>query len=183
MWYDGPHGDDQDVHEHEQEHEDEDEQEDEQEHEHEHDHEHAFIIQDEDGNYEIIQEDHHHHDHDEDHVDMVVEVLDDGSQFVMYPGEMTDDSPDDGSDAISVDELGHPLVSHGGSGPDILPGTITTKDFCQRLKYECESSCREFRAAMEHLSLSCNAGSIAELLFWGRCCQIGQEYRIHTYPS
>ncbi|KAF9366429.1 hypothetical protein BGX34_003050 [Mortierella sp. NVP85] len=183
VWYDGPHRDDEDVHEHEREHEDEDEQEDEQEHEHEHDHEHTFIIQDEEGNYEIIQEDHHHHDHGEDHVDMVMQVLDDGSQFVMYPGEMaTDDSPDDDSDAISGDELGHPLVSHGGSGP-ILSRTITTKDFCQRLKHECESSCREFRAAVEHLSLSCNAGSIAELLFWGRCCQIGQEHRVHTYPS
>ncbi|KAF9373696.1 hypothetical protein CPB97_000374 [Podila verticillata] len=63
------------------------------------------------------------------------------------------------------------------SGADVIASGISPKEFCLRLKHECESTCREFTAEVEHLPTSCAAGSVAELLFWGRCCQIGQEHR------
>ncbi|KAG0339188.1 hypothetical protein BG000_002669 [Podila horticola] len=66
------------------------------------------------------------------------------------------------------------------SGADVIVSGISPKEFCLRLKHECESTCRQFTAEVEHLSTSCDAGSVAELLFWGRCCQIGQEHRRAT---
>ncbi|KAG0264213.1 hypothetical protein BG011_007247 [Mortierella polycephala] len=63
------------------------------------------------------------------------------------------------------------------SGADILEGTISPQEFCLRLKHECESTCREFVSQVEHLPMTCEAGSMAELLLWGRCCQVGQENR------
>ncbi|KAF9564577.1 hypothetical protein EC968_004460 [Mortierella alpina] len=69
------------------------------------------------------------------------------------------------------------------SGADILEGTISPREFCLRLKHECESTCREFRSQIVHLPTTCEDGSMAELLLWGKCCQLGQVHRIHKLTT
>ncbi|CAO3575049.1 unnamed protein product [Mortierella alpina] len=69
------------------------------------------------------------------------------------------------------------------SGADILEGTISPQEFCLRLKHECESTCREFRSQIVHLPTTCAAGSMAELLLWGKCCQLGQVHRTHKLTA
>ncbi|KAF9937962.1 hypothetical protein BGZ67_000666 [Mortierella alpina] len=69
------------------------------------------------------------------------------------------------------------------SGADILEGTISPQEFCLRLKHECESTCREFRSQIVHLPTTCADGSMAELLLWGKCCQLGQIHRTHKLTT
>ncbi|KAG0298111.1 hypothetical protein BGZ96_002603 [Linnemannia gamsii] len=69
-------------------------------------------------------------------------------------------------------EGGDPTVFHH-SGAEVLVGSIAPVEFCLRLKHECESTCREFRSQVLHVSTTCAFGSVAELLLWGKCCQVG----------
>ncbi|KAF9322982.1 hypothetical protein BGZ91_003906 [Linnemannia elongata] len=69
-----------------------------------------------------------------------------------------------------------PMVFHH-SGAEVLVGPISPVEFCLRLKHECESTCREFRSQVIHVSTTCAFGSVAELLLWGKCCQVGQTNR------
>ncbi|KAF9947844.1 hypothetical protein BGZ72_010225 [Mortierella alpina] len=69
------------------------------------------------------------------------------------------------------------------SGADTLEGTISPQEFCLRLKHECESTCREFRSQIVHLPTTCADGSMAELLLWGKCCQLGQVHRKHKLTT
>ncbi|KAF9945497.1 hypothetical protein BGZ70_003777 [Mortierella alpina] len=69
------------------------------------------------------------------------------------------------------------------SGADVLEGTISPQEFCLRLKHECESTCREFRSQIVHLPTTCADGSMAELLLWGKCCQLGQVHRTHRLTT
>ncbi|KAF9275778.1 hypothetical protein BGZ88_002132 [Linnemannia elongata] len=71
---------------------------------------------------------------------------------------------------------GDPMVFHH-SGAEVLVGPISPVEFCLRLKHECESTCREFRSQVIHVSTTCAFGSVAELLLWGKCCQVGQTNR------
>ncbi|KAF9343592.1 hypothetical protein BGX26_005498 [Mortierella sp. AD094] len=156
VWYDGPHRDDEEEHEHGDE-----------EHEEEHDG--------------------YHHDHDEQGVEN--DMPSEGAKQVQHQEEKTDikSSPDSQLTLENPRQYGHSDHGFTGSfqhsGADILVGPISPIEFCLRLKHECESTCREFRSGVEHLSVTCEAGSVAELLFWGKCCQIGQEHRAHKLST
>ncbi|KAF9128932.1 hypothetical protein BGW39_004621 [Mortierella sp. 14UC] len=86
----------------------------------------------------------------------------------------------------STGQGGGDLMVFHHSGAEVLVGPISPVEFCLRLKHECESTCREFRSQVLHVSTSCEFGSVAELLLWGKCCQIGQVNRkasSHSLPS
>lgn len=163
IWYDGPHSDDEDEH-----------------------------------------GDHHDDDHDDDHHD---EGHDDDDEESTTPPELkavhqvlsnlqklSGTKPKSKSNAKDTGKTPSPSEhthdeAHDGppgtfhhSGADAIQGSISPTEFCLRLKHECESTCREFKAGVLYISTTCEAGSVAELLFWGRCCQIGQEHRVNA-PS
>ncbi|KAG0353971.1 hypothetical protein BG005_006830 [Podila minutissima] len=164
VWYDGPHRDDEDEH----------------------------------------GDDDHHHDHDDDEDEEEEEEQKEKQASKNTPEVLANLQKLSGTPKSGLEEQGQgrgqeQLVfqndhdhhteddsSHEGakvfqhSGADVIASGISPKEFCLRLKHECESACREFTAEVEHLPTSCDAGSVAELLFWGRCCQIGQEHRQAT---
>ncbi|KAG0236732.1 hypothetical protein B0O80DRAFT_421121 [Mortierella sp. GBAus27b] len=204
VWYDGPHRDDEDEHQHEHENGDSEEEFIEEDHHHGHeDHIDLVLQMSEDGQeIQVVGQEVHHHGH-EDHADFQMQVVDDhGQQMLVVSDSDAEHAPqlvmlqsDDGAGSVAGVDWNDQLTrldphEHGQthdressgtfqhSGADKLTGTITTKEFCLRLKHECESTCREFRAKVEHISVTCEAGSVAELLFWGKCCQIGQEHRV-----
>ncbi|KAG0031935.1 hypothetical protein BGZ81_000284 [Podila clonocystis] len=171
VWYDGPHRDDEDEH-GDDDHDDDD------------------------------HDDDHHHDHDDDEEEEEEERRKQASKKT--PEVLANLQKLSGTPKSGIEEQGQGLgqgqlvfqndhdhhnedeSSHEGakvfqhSGADVIASGISPKEFCLRLKHECESTCREFTAEVEHLPTSCDAGSVAELLFWGRCCQIGQEHRQAT---
>ncbi|KAG0298456.1 hypothetical protein BGZ98_000206, partial [Dissophora globulifera] len=167
VWYDGPHRDDEDEHGHGDSH-------------------HGY------------EEDNHHYDdhHDEPHESMdpsprmYKSLLPNFSQHGGAKAQgLSSKGSDPGAQIAFEDphQHGHEHSDQDGGGPpgggfqhsgaELLTGVISPREFCLRLKHECESTCREFRAGVEYLSTTCAAGSVAELLFWGKCCQIGQEQR------
>lgn len=170
IWYDGPHRDDEDEHGND---------------DHDDDHDN----------------DHHDHDDDEDEEEEEEESQASGNKIspeVLANLQKLSGTPKSdlegesgGQGQLVFQHHGHTEdgTSHEGakvfqhSGADVIASGISPKEFCLRLKHECESTCREFTAEVEHLSTSCDAGSVAELLFWGRCCQIGQEHRQAPSPE
>ncbi|KAG0076780.1 hypothetical protein BGZ93_003886 [Podila epicladia] len=174
VWYDGPHRDDEDEH--------------------------------GDDDHDDNHDDDHHHDHDDDDDEEEEEQAKEKQTSNKTPEVLANLQKLSGTPKSGLEEQGQgqgqgqgQLVflndhdhhteddsSHEGakafqhSGADVIASGISPKEFCMRLKHECESACREFTAEVEHLSTSCDAGSVAELLFWGRCCQIGQEHRQAT---
>ncbi|KAF8938650.1 hypothetical protein EDD21DRAFT_411337 [Dissophora ornata] len=169
VWYDGPHRDDEDEHGHGDDHDD--------------------------------QEDDHHPDHEDEHdehedtapkrvqrplMSQTAEVLSNLNKLsgARSGGASSESGP--GTQVVFADPHPSEHSDHPGqgsveafqhSGAEVLTGAISANEFCLRLKHECESACREFQSGVEHLSITCETGSVAELLFWGRCCQIGQARR------
>ncbi|KAF9179588.1 hypothetical protein BGZ51_006817 [Haplosporangium sp. Z 767] len=176
VWYDGPHRDDEDEHGHEHGDDDHDN----------HDYRDEFGDH-EDGQEHLSKESWRVRDT----IKIKPEVLSNfqnlGGTWARTSGSQSDSSSETefGSGAQRIISQ-HDHSDHDGqggagafhhSGADILKGTISPQEFCLRLKHECESTCREFASQVEHLPMTCEAGSMAELLLWGRCCQVGQEHR------
>ncbi|KAF9432483.1 hypothetical protein BGZ76_010720 [Entomortierella beljakovae] len=114
---------------------------------------------------DIHHDDIHHEEdyyHDDDHgEDLGENILDKGTaQIVMQQDHSEKNTP--------------------SSKVDHLMGFISTSEICQRLKNKCESDCYEFRSGMGHMSMSCEAASLPELLFWGRCCEIRREKKARS---
>ncbi|KAF9210040.1 hypothetical protein BGZ49_007706 [Haplosporangium sp. Z 27] len=156
VWYDGPHRDDEEEEEHgysDEHHEDE--------------------------------HDDHHHDHNDDDESEQDYTMIKGTNHIQYPKEEKHDiqgspfeqqNPSRQHSHSNYDKSGF-TATFQHAGAEIMSGPTLVKKFCLRLKHECEPTCREFRSGIEHLSITCGAGSVAELLFWGKCCQLGQVNR------
>lgn len=187
VWFDGPHREDEGEPEHE--HNDDDHQ----------DFEIVRVDHEDHEHYQMVE---HHQDGHEDRYDVQMQIVEDEdgeNQMVMFQQVEDPDSPqlilmgdDEGTESdTGADQDGQLILqenSHDQSSGTIQHSdtetvTITVQEYCLRLKRECESTCREFRERLEHLSVTCEAGSVAELLFWGKCCQIGQEHRVPTYST
>ncbi|KAF9108993.1 hypothetical protein BGX27_008147 [Mortierella sp. AM989] len=124
------------------------------------------------------EDEHDDHHHDEDVEENTSDEKTDHAQQSNPSAQL--DLQDSHQHEHSDNDNGGSKNSFQHSGADILIGVISTQEFCLRLKHECESTCREFKSGVEHLSITCETGSVAELLFWGKCCQIGHDHRIRT---
>ncbi|KAG0206617.1 hypothetical protein BGX28_002006, partial [Mortierella sp. GBA30] len=208
VWYEGPHRDDEDEHGYEDDHyhdhdDDHDDEHDEDDHEdvdendgHEHDDEHHVFVN------RVPKRAQHP-------VETKPEVL---ANLKLMGGVRPRTSAEKGSESQSEAEdrrtgsgslssatvlqsvpyaqYEHQHSSDGGasgvfhhSGADILEGTVSATEFCLRLKHECESTCREFQSQIKYLTKTCETGSVAELLLWGMCCQIGYEHRMRKWST
>ncbi|KAG0252892.1 hypothetical protein DFQ27_007785 [Actinomortierella ambigua] len=125
----------------------------------------------------------HHHDDDEDD--------EDDEDEDEHEHEEDDDNGGTGG-ALATDQQQQQqqqqqvVMSSSSSKADPLQSNLlpsSARDFCLRLKQECESACHDFSKSLTHIPTTCADGSVAELLFWGKCCQIGAEIRNHGSSS
>jgi hypothetical protein len=174
VWYDGPHRDDEDEHGDDDHHDDDDHHEDDHHHEDEHFGEDHYDDEGEStGSSESL----------ENTSDNMSSSISNNPQQQVLNGDSNNITDDTSATPTGHDHdhdhaigQGVTMVYHH-SGAEVLVGPISPVEFCLRLKHECESTCREFRSQVLHVSTSCEYGSVAELLLWGKCCQVGQVNR------